>query len=106
MANDRKNNKEREINKEKVAIQQYRQSKRTEEEVQAVSQEVNNLKTMQGETNKQIIELTKELKLMREAMRERPTTYQNNTPQCISQSPGSVQAIITPLLYDNEQGKI
>ena len=79
---------------------------RTEEEVQAVSKEVHNLKSMQEETNTQIMQLTRELKLMREAMRERPTTYLNNTPQCISQSPGSVQTIISPLLYDNEQGKI
>jgi hypothetical protein len=40
MANERKSNNEREINKEKVAIQQYRQSMKTEEEVQAVYKEV------------------------------------------------------------------
>ena len=83
-------------------VEAYRQSKDTAKNVKTVNEEINKLRHTQGETQQQLSEIMKELRLMRTAMRENPVTS-NKNPQQITQ-PDTIMG--PPLFSNRDQGSI
>ena len=102
LATENKVNREQEKNREKIVIEAYRQSKDTAKNVKTVNEEINKLSKTQGETQQQLMDIMKELRSMRTAMRENPVVS-INTPQQITQ-PDTIMG--PPLLSNRGQGNI
>ena len=102
IATENKANKEKEKNREKIVVEAYRQSKDTAKNVTTVKEEINKLSQTQGETQQQLMEIMKELRTMRTAMRENPVAS-IKTPHQITQ-PDTIMG--PPLFSNRDQGSI
>ena len=83
-------------------VEAYRQSKDTAKDVKTVKEEINKLRYIQSETQQQLMEITKKLRLMQTEIRENPV-ISNKNPQQITQ-PDTIMG--SSLLSNQDQGNI